>query len=211
MTKLTAEEKAKKKEDARRLKEGKKKAEKRAKEQARLDRIKEKEERKAEKARIKEEKRRERKGLPPLAAEKSSTKTDARAEMKQTAECKAAEPKSEPVVDEEKTTDVNSDESEIAVAEEVSDAEAESAVEETAVADRTEPVKEAKPRPVNYHVSLREDGRWQVKKAKGERAIKLFATQAEAIAFAKERAERLDASVTIHKKDGKIRKQNYNK
>ena len=63
-----------------------------------------------------------------------------------------------------------------------------------------------------YHISKRkDDGKWQVKRAKGGRALKLFSTQAEAIAFAKERAERMDASVTIHKKDGKIRKQNYNK
>ncbi len=69
--------------------------------------------------------------------------------------------------------------------------------------------KEKKPRPVNYHISLREDGRWQVKKAKGERAIKIFKTQVEAIEFAKMRAESMDGSITIHKKDGKIRKQKY--
>ena len=38
----------------------------------------------------------------------------------------------------------------------------------------------------NYHVSKRsEDGKWQVKFANGQKAIKLFATQAEAIEFAK--------------------------
>lgn len=63
----------------------------------------------------------------------------------------------------------------------------------------------------NYHVSLREDGKWQVKFAKGARALKLFDTQAEAIAFAKEKAENQDGNITIHKKDGKIRKQNYSK
>lgn len=64
-------------------------------------------------------------------------------------------------------------------------------------------------RPKNYHISKRDDGKWQVKFAKGERALKLFDTQAEAIAFAKEKAENQDGSITIHKKDGKIRKQRY--
>lgn len=62
----------------------------------------------------------------------------------------------------------------------------------------------------NYHVSLRkEDGKWQVKFAKGVKAIKLFDTQAEAIAYAKKLAENQDGSITIHKKDGKMRKQRY--
>ena len=76
----------------------------------------------------------------------------------------------------------------------------------------SEAVKERKPSTKkNYHISLREDGKWQVKFAKGARALKLFSTQAEAIAYAKEKAENQDGSITIHKKDGKIRKQNYSK
>ena len=50
---------------------------------------------------------------------------------------------------------------------------------------------------------------WQVKLGKGEKALKLFETQAEAIAYAKEKANNQDGSIVIHKKDGKIRKQNY--
>ena len=62
----------------------------------------------------------------------------------------------------------------------------------------------------NYHVSTRkEDGKWQVKFAGGEKAIKLFDTQVEAIAYAKKLAENRDGSITIHKKDGKMRKQRY--
>ncbi len=61
-----------------------------------------------------------------------------------------------------------------------------------------------------YHVSKRkEDGKWQVKFANGEKALKLFDTQAEAIAFAKEKAKNQDGSISIHKADGKIRKQKY--
>ena len=55
----------------------------------------------------------------------------------------------------------------------------------------------------------RPDGKWQVKFAKGEKAIKLFDTQAEAIAYAKKLAENQDGNITIHKKDGSIRKQKY--
>ena len=61
----------------------------------------------------------------------------------------------------------------------------------------------------NYHISLRPDGKWQVKLSKGGKAIKLFDTQAEAIAFAKARAKSQDGHITIHKVDGKIRKQKY--
>ena len=50
-----------------------------------------------------------------------------------------------------------------------------------------------------------------MKFAKGSKALKLFDTQAEAIAFAKEKAENQDGSITIHKKDGKIRKQRYDR
>lgn len=61
-----------------------------------------------------------------------------------------------------------------------------------------------------YHISKRkEDGKWQVKFANGERALKLFDTQAEAIAFAKEKAKNQDGAISIHKVDGKIRKQKY--
>ena len=62
----------------------------------------------------------------------------------------------------------------------------------------------------NYHISQRkEDGKWQVKAEGAEKALKLFDTQAEAIAFAKEKAENQEGNITIHKKDRKIRKQSY--
>lgn len=58
-----------------------------------------------------------------------------------------------------------------------------------------------------YHVTKRKtDGKWQVKYRKGEKAIKLFDTQAEAIAYAKKLAASRDGSVTVHKKTGQIRK-----
>lgn len=66
-----------------------------------------------------------------------------------------------------------------------------------------------KPRVKNYHVSLRTDGKWQVKLSKGAKPLKLFDTQAQAIAFAKEKAKNQEGHITIHKVDGKIRKQKY--
>ena len=78
---------------------------------------------------------------------------------------------------------------------------------------KTEETKERKaPTKKVYHVSLRkEDGKWQVKYGGGKKAINLFDTQAEAIKFAEQRADSQDGSISIHKKDGKIRKQDYSK
>ena len=69
--------------------------------------------------------------------------------------------------------------------------------------------QKAKPASKNYHIVHRQDGKWQVKFAKGEKAIKLFDTQEEAIAYAKKLAANQNGSITIHKKDGSIRKQRY--
>lgn len=69
--------------------------------------------------------------------------------------------------------------------------------------------KSSKDTAKNYHVAKRPDGKWQVKFAGGEKAIKLFDTQAEAIAYAKKLAVNQDGSISIHKKDGKLRKQKY--
>lgn len=64
-----------------------------------------------------------------------------------------------------------------------------------------------------YHITKRKDDeKWQVKLAKGARAIKLFNTQLEAIDFAKKLAENNeDARIIIHKEDGGFRKLTYKK
>lgn len=85
----------------------------------------------------------------------------------------------------------------------------ETKVEEVKVEETSEEKLEKKERPRVYHVSLREDGKWQVKFAKGAKAIKTFATQLEAIEYAKKLAASQEGSIMIHKKDGKIRKQKY--
>ena len=62
-----------------------------------------------------------------------------------------------------------------------------------------------------YHISLNEDGKWQVKGEKAGKALKLFDTQKEAIAYAKTVANNQEGNIVIHKVDGKIRKQDYSK
>ena len=62
----------------------------------------------------------------------------------------------------------------------------------------------------SYHVSLRKsDGMWQIKLAGGKKAIKLFRTQQEAIDYCKVLAEKQEANLTVHKKDGSFRMKNY--
>ena len=63
----------------------------------------------------------------------------------------------------------------------------------------------------NYHVAKRPDGKWQVKYAGGEKAIKLFDTQKEALEFTKKMAENQGGSVLVHAskgaQKGKIKKK----
>lgn len=62
-----------------------------------------------------------------------------------------------------------------------------------------------------YHVAKREDGKWQVKFAGGDKAIKLFDTKVEAEAAAKEMAKNQNGAVLTHaskgKSKGKIQKK----
>ena len=50
-----------------------------------------------------------------------------------------------------------------------------------------------------------------LKAEKAAKALKLFDTQKAAIAYAETIAENQDGNFVIHKKDGKIRKQDYSK
>jgi len=61
-----------------------------------------------------------------------------------------------------------------------------------------------------YHVLYRkEDTKWYVKREGSEKVLRVLETQAEAIAWATIKALNQDTSIVIHKRDGKIRKQNY--
>ena len=58
-----------------------------------------------------------------------------------------------------------------------------------------------------HHISQRkEDKLWQVKGEGAEKATKLFKTQAEAIAYAEKVAKNRDGTISVHGKNGKIRK-----
>lgn len=61
-----------------------------------------------------------------------------------------------------------------------------------------------------YHIAKRKsDGKWQVKAAGAEKALKLFDTQAEAIEYAKQVAGNQEAKIMIHKEDGSFRRLSY--
>ena len=54
-----------------------------------------------------------------------------------------------------------------------------------------------------YHVAKREDGMWQVKFAGGEKAIKLFKTQKEALDYSKEMTKNQKGALLVHNSKGK--------
>lgn len=142
--------------------------------------------RKKKKEEVKVEEVKEIKSEEPkkVAPEKGKTEVKSKDTTKKTTVKKAA-PKAKPATEKKETT------------KEVKP------VEEKTVRKSTKKV---------YHVSLRkDDGKWQVKYGGGKKAIKLFDTQAEAIKFAESRADSQEGSISIHKKDGKIRKQDYSK
>ena len=54
-----------------------------------------------------------------------------------------------------------------------------------------------------YHVSKREDGMWQVKFAGGEKAIKLFKTQKEAVEYSRLMSKNQKGKMLVHNSKGK--------
>ncbi len=82
------------------------------------------------------------------------------------------------------------------------DEEAEEAAERKAEAKST-----YKSAPRVYHISKQPSGKWQVKLATGERAIKLFDTQQQAIVYAKSLVRTQGGSIRIHAVSGKMRKE----
>lgn len=63
-----------------------------------------------------------------------------------------------------------------------------------------------------YHVLYRSsDDSWIVKREGSDRILRVLETQKDAIAFANIKALTNETQIVIHKKDGKIRKQNYRK
>ena len=62
-----------------------------------------------------------------------------------------------------------------------------------------------------YHVAKREDGKWAVKFAGGDKVIKLFDTQKEALEYTKKMAANQGGTVLVHAskgaQKGKIKKK----
>lgn len=54
-----------------------------------------------------------------------------------------------------------------------------------------------------YHVAKRSDGKWAVKYAGGEKTIKLFATQAEAVDYTKKMSKNQGGAMLVHNSKGK--------
>lgn len=84
------------------------------------------------------------------------------------------------------------------------------------IAIAKEPVEAVNPKPKKtlgrYHVLFRSsDSTWIVKREGSDRILRVLETQKDAIAFANIKALSNDTLIVIHKKDGKIRKQNYRK
>ena len=86
---------------------------------------------------------------------------------------------------------------------------------EKAAPKKAAPAKKEEKKAVdfrNYHVAKRaEDGKWQVKYAGGEKAIKLFDTQKDALEYTKKMAANQGGSVLVHAskgaQKGKIKKK----
>jgi outer membrane biosynthesis protein TonB len=84
---------------------------------------------------------------------------------------------------------------------------------EAVVKAKEAPIEEKKNK--KYHVSQNKDAKsdyykqWRVRKEGSSKTIKYFDTQAEAIDYAQDLADKNDSSIVIHKLDGSIRKQEY--
>lgn len=78
--------------------------------------------------------------------------------------------------------------------------------EEKPVEEKKSASKSSAPKRI-YHISERKElNKWQIKFAGGTKALKMFNTQAEAIAYAKELIAKNGGSYRVHSRAGKMRK-----
>jgi len=75
-------------------------------------------------------------------------------------------------------------------------------VKKATPAKKTKAETKEKPNYRTYHVVKRDDGKWEVKFAGGEKAIKLFNTQAEAVEYTKAMAKNQDGAMLVHNSKG---------
>ena len=71
-----------------------------------------------------------------------------------------------------------------------------------APAKKPAPAKKEEVNFRTYHLVKRSDGKWEVKYAGGQKAIKLFDTQKEALEYSKKMAENQDGKVLVHNSKG---------
>ena len=69
-------------------------------------------------------------------------------------------------------------------------------------AKKPEPKKAAPSANASYHLSKREDGKWQLFITGSDKVIKTFATKAEGEAYAKEKASNTGRAVLAHNSKG---------
>ena len=69
-------------------------------------------------------------------------------------------------------------------------------------AKKPEPKKAAPSANASYHLSKREDGKWQLFITGSDKVIKTFATKVEAEAYAKERASNTGRAILAHNSKG---------
>lgn len=122
---------------------------------------------------------------------------------------KAPVAKSEEVAEEEPVVEEPASEEETAEETPVEEAEVKPAKKaKTSSKSRVSAPKKYKDSARVYHISRSKlvSRSWQVKLAGGERAIKIFPTQAEAIEFAKELTRSQGGSIRIHSMKGQLRK-----
>ena len=69
-------------------------------------------------------------------------------------------------------------------------------------AKKPEPKKAAPSANASYHLSKREDGKWQLFITGSDKVIKTFATKAEGEAYAKEKASNTGRAILAHNSKG---------
>ncbi|MEG0034489.1 MAG: DUF2188 domain-containing protein [Bacilli bacterium] len=79
--------------------------------------------------------------------------------------------------------------------------------EETKVEEKKDDVEEKKIINVYHITQVKSTKKWQVKLGNGQRAIKLFDTQAEANEYAKLLSKNNDRGILLHGRNGRIRKE----
>ena len=114
-------------------------------------------------------------------------------------------PAEEPVKEEAPKAEKKAPAKKAAPSKKVAPAKKEPAKKEAAKAPAKKAEDKGEKKEVNfrtYHLVKREDGKWEVKYAGGQKAIKLFDTQKEALEYSKKMAENQGGKVLVHNSKG---------